>query len=188
MIRRVEDDRGRILEEHIVSGKRVLDKRIAYQVVDMLRGRCRKRHRRRGCDGSDSIGRQPAKPERQTIFTMPGLRDSPPTLCTSAWVGFDQSRRLKDRRGIGMTGGRAAAPIWADFMIKATERDPQRDFTVPDDIRFESIDPFTGCKVSRTNKYALKVALRKNQKVCDPQADGETVNAGGQPMIPGNTP
>ncbi|MDD2605193.1 MAG: hypothetical protein PHF66_10325, partial [Desulfobacteraceae bacterium] len=62
--------------------------------------------------------------------------------CT--WVGFNRSQALRDSRGVRRTGGRAAAPLWAAFMMRATEGDPNRDFSVPDGIRFDTVDPVSG--------------------------------------------
>jgi penicillin-binding protein 1A len=67
-----------------------------------------------------------------------------PTLSVCTWVGFDRNRPLRDSRGVGLTGGRAAAPIWAAFMLRATEGDPYRDFFVPGGIRFDTVDPVSG--------------------------------------------
>jgi penicillin-binding protein 1A len=177
-VKRVEDAQGRVLEEHIVSGKRVLDSSITYQIVDMMRS---------------VVDRGTATVIRRLGFNLPaagktGTTDAyydawftgfTPTLSTAVWVGFDRGRTLKNVRGVGITGGRGAAPIWADFMIKATDGDPQREFGIPDDIRFETIDPVSGCQWEIPGTNFIKVALRKGQKVCetaphDP-ANGATV-------------
>ena len=53
-------------------------------------------------------------------------------MSVSVWTGYDTSNRgLRDKNGVGITGGRAAAPIWADFMIKATGGEMERKFPVP---------------------------------------------------------
>ncbi len=54
------------------------------------------------------------------------------------WIGFD------DNRDLGLPGGSTAAPIWADFMIRATSLPAYRDvkdFTAPDGIQSVLIDP-----------------------------------------------
>jgi penicillin-binding protein 1A len=63
-----------------------------------------------------------------------------PDLATGVWVGFDSKEVL----GKGETGGRAALPIWMDFMKVALERNPERDFEVPEQIVFARIDPRSG--------------------------------------------
>ena len=63
-----------------------------------------------------------------------------PDVATGVWVGFDSKEVL----GKGETGGRAALPIWMEFMKVALERTPERDFEVPEDIVFARIDPKSG--------------------------------------------
>ncbi|MEN8181771.1 MAG: PBP1A family penicillin-binding protein [Myxococcota bacterium] len=63
-----------------------------------------------------------------------------PDVLTGVWVGFDEKRLL----GKGETGGRAALPIWIDFMREALRDRPVRDFPVPDGIVVVRIDRSTG--------------------------------------------
>jgi penicillin-binding protein 1A len=63
-----------------------------------------------------------------------------PQLVTGVWVGYDQERSL----GSGGTGGQASAPIWAEFMQKATESLPVEDFQAPENVSFVLINPRTG--------------------------------------------
>jgi penicillin-binding protein 1A len=63
-----------------------------------------------------------------------------PDVATGVWVGFDSKEVL----GKGETGGRAALPIWIDYMKVALEERPERDFEVPDQIVFARIDARTG--------------------------------------------
>ena len=163
-IRRVEDPLGRVLEEHIVRGRRSLDPAISYQVVDMMRGVLRA--------GTGRVVRQMGfdLPAAGKTGTSDDFRDSwftgfTPTLSVSVWVGFDRGVRMRDTNGVGITGGRGAAPIWADFMIKATDGEPAREFTVPSDIYFESVDPVNGEIAAKWTRNAVQVALRSSQTV-----------------------
>jgi penicillin-binding protein 1B len=61
-----------------------------------------------------------------------------PNLLTVVWVGFDENQPL------GLSGARAALPIWTEFMIRALAGTPNVPFEVPDGITFSSIDPDTG--------------------------------------------
>ena len=63
-----------------------------------------------------------------------------PQLTTGVWVGYDQERSL----GAGVSGGQAAAPIWAEFMQKAVVGLPVEDFEAPEDVTFVLINPRTG--------------------------------------------
>jgi penicillin-binding protein 1A len=86
-----------------------------------------------------------------------------PTLSCSVWVGFDREAGLRDRNGRGITGGRGAAPIWSEFMKKAFEGEPAREFPVPDDIRMVTVDPVTGKPEPDSEPGAVQVALRPGQ-------------------------
>jgi penicillin-binding protein 1A len=61
-------------------------------------------------------------------------------VAAGAWVGFDERRHL----GKGETGGRAALPIWIDFMAEAHADAPVRDFPVPTGVSYARVDPMTG--------------------------------------------
>lgn len=63
-----------------------------------------------------------------------------PGLVGIAWMGFDQPKRL----GNGETGGRAALPIWIDFMQVALKDVPEMQLQMPDGMMsIESRDPAT---------------------------------------------
>jgi penicillin-binding protein 1A len=63
-----------------------------------------------------------------------------PDVATGVWVGFDSKEVL----GKGETGGKAALPIWIDYMKVALEKRPDRDFEVPESIVFARVDGKTG--------------------------------------------
>jgi penicillin-binding protein 1A len=67
-----------------------------------------------------------------------------PEMLTGVWVGYDEKRSLGDKE----TGGRAAAPIWLDFMKRALEGRPITTFPLPEGIAFSYIDPKTGLRPS----------------------------------------
>ena len=161
-IARVEDSQGRILEEHLVSGRRVLEPDLSYQIVDMMKGvvdqGSGRAVRRLGFD-LPAAGKTGTTNSYQDAWFI-GFT---PTLSTSVWVGFDKNRSLRDRNGVGITGGRAAAPIWARFMKQAMEGEPVRDFTMPEDIHLETIDPQTGRPPDALTRETLQVALTDGQ-------------------------
>ena len=87
-----------------------------------------------------------------------------PNLSVSVWVGFDGGTGMRDNHNKGITGGRGAAPIWADFMTKATDGEPPREFSIPDDIRFEKVNPVSGSVAGAWTKQPMQVALRAGQE------------------------
>jgi 1A family penicillin-binding protein len=161
-IRRVEDSTGRILEERILSGRRTLDVSITFQLIDMMRAVLD--------EGTGNVVRQlgfhlPAAGKTGTTddFNDAWFTGFTPTLSVSVWVGFDRALSLRDIQGRGIAGGRGAAPIWAEFMRKATEGEPQRQFPVPSDIRFVQVVPSTGQPVAPWGPRGTDVALRVSQ-------------------------
>ena len=161
-IRRVEDPLGRVLEEQIVRGQRSLDASIGYQVIDMMRGVL--------ASGTGKVVRRLGfdLPAAGKTGTSDDYRDAwftgfTPTLSVSVWVGYDRGMRMRDVNKVGITGGRGAAPIWAEFMIKATNGEPAREFTVPSDIHFETVDAVSGETAGEWTSNRVKVALRSDQ-------------------------
>jgi penicillin-binding protein 2D len=164
LIRRVEDAFGRVLDEHIVSAKKLLDPACVYQVVDMMRGVID--------SGSGGVVRKMGfnLPAAGKTGTTNQYRDAwftgfTPTLAASVWIGYDRSKGLRDAHRVGITGGRGAAPIWTDFMIKATAGESSREFSIPPNIRFERADVVSGRKASYFTKESAEVALQDDQEL-----------------------
>jgi penicillin-binding protein 1A len=155
---RVEDAHGRVLEEHLVSGRRVLDPRMTFQIVDMMQGVV-----------DEGTGRNLRKlgfikPAAGKTGTTNGYKDAwftgfTPTLAASVWVGFDRDIGLKDAFRVGITGAKGAIPIWAAFMNKATEGEPARPFTQPSGIRMVPCDRKTGQPADGNDPEAVWAAL-----------------------------
>jgi penicillin-binding protein 1A len=177
---RVEDARGRVLFEHIVKDRRVLDAATAFQVVDMMQGVVDFGSGR----GVRRLGfKRPAAGKTGTTdnYNDAWFTGFTPSLCVSVWTGYDKKKKLKDKNHSGITGGRGAVPIWTDFMIRAMKNEPERDFLMPPDIRYELVGKTTGClAVPRQNMAhkadlpqpvadpagTIRVALKKGQDPC----------------------
>lgn len=108
---------GNVLEKNSPSNKQVLDPRVAYLVDSIL---------------VDVINKGTGAQVRAKGFALPAAgktgtsRDGwfagfTNNLVCVIWIGFD------DNRDLGLTGGATAAPMWADFMIKATALPGYRD-------------------------------------------------------------
>ncbi len=76
-------------------------------------------------------------------------------IATGVWVGFDQERTL----GKGEVGGRAALPIWLDYMKTAHEDLPPLTFPVPPGIVFANIDPDSGHLPAAGSKHIVRQAF-----------------------------
>ena len=85
------------------------------------------------------------RPAAGKTGTSNGQRDAwfvgfTPDLLAAVWVGFDDMHKL----GRGEAGGKTAAPIWADFMVKATAGRPTKDFAQPPGVVVQRIDKTSG--------------------------------------------
>jgi len=65
-----------------------------------------------------------------------------PDLVVGVWVGHDDPRSL----GAIETGGRAALPIWIDFMKEALADRPDPGFDLPEGVERVRIDRRTGLR------------------------------------------
>jgi penicillin-binding protein 1A len=72
-------------------------------------------------------------------------------LAVTAWVGFDQLQPL----GRGETGGRAALPMWIDYMAVALKGVPVKKQEPPEGLVTVRIDPQTGLLASSGQHDAI---------------------------------
>jgi penicillin-binding protein 1A len=80
-----------------------------------------------------------------------------PELVAISWVGFDTPRTL----GRYETGGRAALPMWIDFMKVAVKDTPQEPLKQPVDMITVRIDPKTGLLARPETVNAIYETFRK---------------------------
>jgi len=125
-ILKVEDKNGTVLEKNSPRPVEVLSQETAAVMTSMMQS---------------VMDQGTGYPARARGFTMPaagktGTMDDymdawfvgyTPSLVAGAWVGYDVKKTI----GPGMTGARAALPIWADFMIGATRGRAPEDFPAP---------------------------------------------------------
>jgi penicillin-binding protein 1A len=159
MVRRVLDREGRTLEDHTeprdpwvplstrlaaavaeVSRPKVqaMDERTAYQVVHLMRevatvGTGAQAARL----GKPAAGKTGTTNDSFDTWFMGFTRD----LATGVWLGYDINVTPLGRYE---TGGRAALPIWLDYMAWALKDRPQDEFPPPPGIVEVRMDPETG--------------------------------------------
>jgi penicillin-binding protein 1A len=125
-ILRVEDKAGTVLEKNTPRPTEVLSEETATVMTSMLQSVMDHG------TGYSARARGFAYPAAGKTGTMDEYMDAwfvgyTPSLAAGVWVGYDQKRRI----GEGMTGTRAALPIWTDFMIGATRGRAPEEFPVP---------------------------------------------------------
>ncbi|OGS38182.1 MAG: hypothetical protein A2551_05320 [Elusimicrobia bacterium RIFOXYD2_FULL_34_30] len=136
-IKKVTDNRGRILKEKFPEENEVILPQTAYIMTNLLKGVIEQ--------GTGVYAKRLNRPAAGKTGTTNDCADVwfigyTPQLICGVWVGYDDHRTL----GKKMTGGRIACPIWTEFMKIAHRGQPVIDFTVPQNITIVKIDPKTG--------------------------------------------
>lgn len=136
----VADDKQKTLEQHSRKPLRAVRPESAYLVVNMMRSVLLNGT----AAGAWAMGLPRGIDVAGKTGTTNDLRDAwfvgftPDLLCV-VWVGFD------DNTPVGLSGARAALPIWVDFMKGALAGTNSPRFQVPaQNIIFIDIDPATG--------------------------------------------
>jgi penicillin-binding protein 1B len=174
-IKTVTSAGGNTLEKVTPTNKLVLDPRVTYLVDSIL---------------VDVLNKGTGAAVRQKGFKLPAAgktgtsRDGwfagfTSNLVTVIWIGFD------DNHDLGLAGGATAAPIWADFMIKATglpAYKDAKDFEMPEGIQTATIDSESlqlatpNCPETRDEVY---VAGSAPTQICELHGGHGPLNAAG---------
>jgi penicillin-binding protein 1A len=104
-----------------------------------------------------------------------------PGLVAISWVGFDNPRTL----GRYETGGKAALPMWMDFMKVALKGIPEQPLEIPADMVTVKINPSTGLLAMPTDQNAVYESFRKEHV---PTQYGSTLNANNKLGTDGSAP
>lgn len=147
-IERVEDNQGVIIDRGpLPIGRSRLAPRISYQILDMLIGVAQGGTAANALRSAGFAAPAAGKTGTSYDYTDAWFNGITSSLATSVWVGYDRELQLHRRNGRGATGGYAAAPIWANFMRRAIERYPARNFKMPAGLKRVFVHPFKGWKV-----------------------------------------
>ncbi|MDZ7751384.1 MAG: penicillin-binding protein 1A [Gammaproteobacteria bacterium] len=123
--------------------------------------------------GRDDIAGKTGTTNQQRDAWFSGFNGA---MVATAWVGFDKLAPLGARE----TGGRAALPVWIDFMAEALEDMPSRDMAPPPGLVTVRIDPTTGLLATSDFPGAIFETFRKAH-VPTKQVDWEgPATAGGE--------
>jgi penicillin-binding protein 1A len=140
-ITRIVDAQGQVIEEHFPEAQRVVEPEVAYVLTSMLEDVIQR--------GTGRPVRTLGRPAAGKTGTTNDFRDAwflgyTPELITGVWIGLDDRTTL----GNGEAGGRAASPIWLEFMQEAMRGQPITDFAIPPGVRFVRIEAESGTPAS----------------------------------------
>jgi len=136
-IKLIRDQDGKIIHNHKLEPKQVLDPRVAYMMVNLMEEVLR------SGTGAGVRGRGfslPAAGKTGTSHDGWFAGFTSELICV-VWVGYDDNRELK------LEGSKSALPIWVEFMKEAHRLRPYRrakPFMAPDGIVTADIDPASG--------------------------------------------
>lgn len=134
--------------------EQVLDPMTAYQITSMMEGVVK---HGTGARAFKEFGR----PVAGKTGTTNDYRDAwfvgfTPDLVVGVFVGYDTPKSM----GRSATGGGLAAPIFRDFMEKATKGKPPLEFQVPKGLKLIPIDRRTGMQVAHGGKGVILEAFK----------------------------
>ncbi|MDO6460544.1 penicillin-binding protein 1A [Granulosicoccaceae sp. 1_MG-2023] len=176
------DDGFAAIEPAVYKAPRVIGRRNAYLMGDVLREVVRRgtATRAKVLKRSDLAGKTGTTNDQNDAW-FSGFNSQ---VAASVWVGFDELQPLGARE----TGGRAALPIWVDYMREALRDVPEDQFVHPDGIVSVRIDRLTGQRTSAGNPNSMFELFRddnapqENQQV----APVEVYESGSAPLNAGS--
>jgi penicillin-binding protein 1A len=153
-ITRITDAAGNVVEERTPSSRDALSPETAYLVTSILKSVIdRGTGHRANVLGRPAAGKTGTTNDQMDAWFV----GYTPELLAGAWVGFDEKKSL----GKEETGGRAAVPIWLDFMAKATDKMPITDFAIPAGISFANIDTQSGLRAAPGDENVMLECFRR---------------------------
>lgn len=154
-IERVEDQNGRILEQHIPNEREAFSPQDAYILINMMKGVVER--------GTGGAARAIGKPIAGKTGTSQSHRDTwfigmTPNIAAGAWMGYDDDTAQESGK---WTGGGTVAPWWTAIMQEVLKDEPAVDFPVPDGISFAFINSETGKLALPNDKNKFLEAFKK---------------------------
>lgn len=141
-------------EERAKPAPRVLSKQIAYQMTSMLRDVVREGTAKRAkVLNRNDLGGKTGTTNDQKDAWFTGFGGN---IVATVWVGYNNPTKMGARE----SGGRAALPMWIDFMKVALEGEPERRFPMPQGIASVRINPESGLRTSPSNPDAITETFR----------------------------
>jgi penicillin-binding protein 1A len=162
------DERRKTVEEKLAAGgensnllnpfyfqnpEQLIRPQVAYVITSMLKGVVEDAHGTGG--GAASLGRElAAKTGTTNGYVDAWFLGYTPNIATGVWVGFDKEKTL----GKSEVGGKAALPIWLDYMKEAHTNLPILTFPMPAGVNLVKVDADSGKLASSASKRVINQA------------------------------
>jgi penicillin-binding protein 1A len=144
-----EDTEENLKQAPPLLAKRIISPEVHYLMNSLLQDVVKRGTARRALSlGRSDIGGKTGTTNDQRDAWFNGYQ---PEQVAIGWVGYDSSQTLGSRE----TGGRAALPMWIDYMREALNNKPEMPFQQPEDITSILIDPETGLLAKPSNSEAI---------------------------------
>lgn len=135
----IEDDEQKVQEK---PNRRILTPQVAYIMTDLLQEILKPGGTAWGAVGRTGFSyRAAGKTGTTDNWKDAWFLGFTPELSTAVWIGFDH---YGTSLGVGNTGGRVAAPVWAEYMQKALSKYPNTPFSEVDGLVHVRICGSTG--------------------------------------------
>lgn len=141
-IERIEDEQGQIMEHtaSATNSRQVIDPRNAFLMTSMMQDVIQRGTATRAkVLGRRDIAGKTGTTSNYIDAWFCGFQKN---LVAVAWMGFDEPRSM----GRNETGGRAALPMWIDYMASALKSIPVANPSPPQGVVVAKINPETGMR------------------------------------------
>ncbi len=143
-IKYVTDSSGKVLLQNEPQLEDAISPQVAATITDMLKDVVSY-----GTGGRANIGRPVAgKTGTSNEFRDAWFVGYTPQLVAGVWVGYDDMRKSL---GHGEAGGRASAPIWAQFMKEALSNREVQNFSPPQIFQEKQVENLDDSSLQGTN-------------------------------------
>lgn len=148
-IRKVTDNKGALLEEHIPMGQQVMGKETAFILTNVLQGVVER--------GTGSRARVLGRPVAGKTGTTQAATDAwfigyTPDLVAGVWIGHDTKRSL----GPHESSATLAVPIWTRFMQRVVQDTPIEEFPMPTNAAPVLVNYISGRPTTPDDKDVVK--------------------------------
>ena len=163
LIDKVVSPDGKVLYHSVVETHSVIQPSSAFVMTNMMRALMAGPGKRITGLAAPLAGKTGTTNEFRSAWFVGFSQD----MVAGVYVGFDDNRSL----GIKEYGARAAMPIWGQFMTKALNVMPAREFIQPEGVVWRLIDPQTGQLASSNVVYdpgAVAASTLDESELSDP--------------------